>query len=603
MRSRPRLPAGSALIIGALVFSLFVVPPGAGAVEQLTLEDVQRVFAQAISRAVKKAPHAVIAVTDREGFVLGVWSVDGTPPGDLKIGAAVAEAGTAAYLSSDQNAFTSRTAQFIIQQNFPPGIDNRPTGPLVGVEFSNLPFSDVNRFKRLDPGPNGEVPGQPGGGFVNGSLGTGILNTRLNGRSGSAPLYKNGVLVGGVGSVSPALADAAELLREVLSVELPNAAAGKNADEKVALAGQVGFTPRSKIYASNVTIDGVGLPYVLGTGTLGNVRPLFDADGAPTVGQPVAGFSLHASPAPFPFPVERLGGQDVEVRFPIRADPLAGDIRGQPRLTEDEVRRIIARASDRARRTRAPRSASAYPDMRSTGTPGRARRTRAGIRLPAGRAMQVFITVVGNPDQDGRPAPVLGIARTPGATLFSFDVALQKARTAAFFSNDQRAFSTRTVGFLAQNHYPPGLNNRGAGPFGPEVFQLQNAETGDLDPATIGLQVTYSGGGAPAPFSNLPVFPPGDASPVAGLDGHVQTPPNPNLPNGITVFPGGFPLYRHGVLIGAIGISGDGIDQDDLVGASGAGDEFAPPDKIRADQLTYDGARLPYAKFPRNPDL
>ena len=577
MPSRPRFPAGSALLLGALVLGLFA--SRVGAVEQLTLEDVQRVFAQAISRAVKKAPHAVIAVTDREGFVLGVWSVDGTDPSDLKIGSAVAEAGTAAYLSSDDNAFTTRTAQFIIQQNFPPGIDNRPTGPLVGVEFSNLPFSDINRFKRLDPGPNGELPGQPGSGFVNGSLGTGILNTRLNGRSSSAPLYKNGELVGGVGAVSATLADAAELLREVSRVELPNAVAGKSTDEQIALAGQVGFTPDDAIYASNVTIDGVGIPYVLGAGKANNVRPLFDDAGNPTVGKLVAGYGLHASPPIFPFPVERLGGQDVEVRYPIRADPLAGDIRGQPRLTEDEVRRIIDRASDRARST------------------------RAGIRLPAGKPMQVFITVVGNPDQDGKPAPVLGIARTPGATLFSFDVALQKARTAVFFSSDKRAFSSRTVGFLAQNHYPPGLNNRGPGPFGPEVFKLKNAATGELDLATVGLQVAYSGGGAPAPFSNLPVFPPGDALPVVGLDGNVQTPPNPNLPNGITVFPGGFPLYRHGVLIGAIGISGDGIDQDDLVGASGAGDEFAPPSKIRADQLTYDGARLPYAKFPRNPDL
>ena len=45
---------------------------------------------------------------------------------------------------------------------------------------------------------------------------------------------------------------------------------------------------------------------------------------------------------------------------------------------------------------------------------------------------------------------------------------------------------------------------------------------------------------------------------------------NPNLPNGITIFPGGFPLYRNGVLIGAIGVSGDGVDQDDIISASGA---------------------------------
>ena len=78
--------------------------------------------------------------------------------------------------------------------------------------------------------------------------------------------------------------------------------------------------------------------------------------------------------------------------------------------------------------------------------------------------------------------------------------------------------------------------------------------------------------------------------------------PNPNLPNGITVFPGGFPLYRNGVLIGAVGISGDGVDQDDIAGSSASGTEFDPPQKIRADQFVYDGARLPYAKFPRNPE-
>ncbi len=73
------------------------------------------------------------------------------------------------------------------------------------------------------------------------------------------------------------------------------------------------------------------------------------------------------------------------------------------------------------------------------------------------------------------------------------------------------------------------------------------------------------------------------------------------FPNGITIFPGGFPLYRNGQLIGAIGISGDGVDQDDIVGASGTHD-FLAPYSIRADQFAYLGARLPYAKFPRDPD-
>jgi hypothetical protein len=78
--------------------------------------------------------------------------------------------------------------------------------------------------------------------------------------------------------------------------------------------------------------------------------------------------------------------------------------------------------------------------------------------------------------------------------------------------------------------------------------------------------------------------------------------PDPNLPNGITIFPGGFPLYRNGVLIGAIGVSGDGVDQDDFISAWGT-INFLAPDNIRSDQVIYRGTRLPYAKFPRNPTL
>ena len=77
---------------------------------------------------------------------------------------------------------------------------------------------------------------------------------------------------------------------------------------------------------------------------------------------------------------------------------------------------------------------------------------------------------------------------------------------------------------------------------------------------------------------------------------------NPALPNGLTIFPGGFPLYRNGQLIGAIGVSGDGVDQDDLIGAAGTVN-FLPSTAIKADQIIYRGTRLPYAKFPRNPSL
>ena len=182
--------------------------------------------------------------------------------------------------------------------------------------------------------------------------------------------------------------------------------------------------------------------------------------------------------------------------------------------------------------------------------------------------------MVNAPASPNKTPVILGTIRTPGATVFSWDVSYQKACTALFFSNETRAFSTRTVGFLSQQNYPPGIANTAPGPF-------------------FGLQEKYS------------LVPAGVTNPLNGavLDKKNDlTTPNPYLPNGITIFPGGFPLYRNGVLIGAIGVSGDGIDQDDIIAAAGTVG-FEAPKAIRADRQKYKGARLPYAKFPRNPDL
>jgi uncharacterized protein GlcG (DUF336 family) len=170
--------------------------------------------------------------------------------------------------------------------------------------------------------------------------------------------------------------------------------------------------------------------------------------------------------------------------------------------------------------------------------------------------------------------------------MFSWDVSVQKARTALFFSSplaanllpaqlQNKAFSVRAVGFLAESNYPPGIQNKPPGPL-------------------LGLQEN---------FSLLPV---GVTNILNGVFFTATNPPltspDPNLPNGITIFPGGFPLYRNGVLIGAIGVSGDGVDQDDLISASGTVN-FLAPMAIRTDEIIYRGARIPYAKFPRNPAL
>ena len=81
------------------------------------------------------------------------------------------------------------------------------------------------------------------------------------------------------------------------------------------------------------------------------------------------------------------------------------------------------------------------------------------------------------------------------------------------------------------------------------------------------------------------------------------------IANGFQIFPGSVPFYRGSVLIGGIGVSGDGIDQDDMVSflglhnaglALGTGVGNAPAG-IRADNLAPGGARLRYVNCPFKP--
>ena len=507
-----RLRYASSFLAAALSF--FVPSHGA-----MTAADVQQVIAQAASVANRLSPGSVIAVTDREGFVLGVWSILPNPPSDT-VANAIAKAGTAAYLSSDQHAFTTRTAGFIVQQSFPPGLRNRPPGPLVGVNFSNLPFSDVNHFKRppFVPNPDGRVFGRPPTLPVTGGLA---------GTPGGVPLYRAGTLIGGVGVAGDG--DTAINVQVSQRYDL---------DEAIALAGQFGFAPNRFIMGNLILIDGIRLPYVQTSVPRAFINPLN------ILGGNVPGYTIQSSP-PVHYPTTTLGDVSGEIRQPILGDPVSGTINGQPRLTAAEVEGILTRGA-----------------VRAIGT-------RAGIRPGGNRSARVFITVVNNPGTNGAPT-VLGTFRMDDATLFSWDVAVQKARTALYFSSEKYAFSTRTVGFLSQSRYPPGIEGTSPGLF-------------------LGLQEQFS------------MFP-APRNPLNGAT--VPQPPvfHPRVPNGITIFPGGFPLYRNGVLIGAVGVSGDGIDQDDLIAVS-ASEGFFAPEGIRADRYQIRNARLPFAKFPRNPDL
>jgi uncharacterized protein GlcG (DUF336 family) len=219
---------------------------------------------------------------------------------------------------------------------------------------------------------------------------------------------------------------------------------------------------------------------------------------------------------------------------------LAGPV-GSAELTLDEVQRIIANAV------------------------ATAARTRAAIRLPLDRRTRMVIAVG---DLQGN---VLGLFRMEDSTVFSVDVAVTKARNVVYFSGPDRApadlpgvpigtaVTNRTIGFGAQPFFPPGIRNTQSGPFFP-LFQFDTT-----NPCTQGMQAA-----------------------------------NPNR-SGIVFFAGSAPLYKNGALVGGLGVSGDGVEQDDYVTSAGAAGFEAPP-SIRADRILLRGVRLPYLKFPRNPE-
>jgi uncharacterized protein GlcG (DUF336 family) len=192
--------------------------------------------------------------------------------------------------------------------------------------------------------------------------------------------------------------------------------------------------------------------------------------------------------------------------------------------------------------------------------------TRAAIRLPLGSKTKMVIAVA---DLDGT---IIGLRRMQDSTVFSIDVAATKARNMVYFNSAARtatdlngvpmgtAVTNRTISFGAQPLYPPGIDGSSAGPF----FNLYTMDL--ANPCTQGFQ----SGAANANKS------------------------------GIVFFPGSAGLYRSGALVGGLGVSGDGVDQDDYV-TNGGTAGFEAPANIRADQIMDQGVRLPYFKFPRNP--
>ena len=235
-----------------------------GAQSILTVDDVSQVLAQAVVQAQDIGEQATIAVTDRVGNVLAVYRMAGvdtaasitlsaTVPNTrttssgldgvvlpVSVGtdalAAISKAVTGAYLSSEGNAFSTRTANQIVQQNFNPGEDNQPAGPLFGVQFSQFACSDFSaRFSNsgtTDPGPLRSPFG-------------------LAADPGGFPLYKDGAVVGGVGVIADNLYS---LDKNLLDTD-------NDIDEVIATAATAGFGAPDDRRADRITVDGKTLRF------------------------------------------------------------------------------------------------------------------------------------------------------------------------------------------------------------------------------------------------------------------------------------------------------------------------------------------------------
>ena len=595
--------------------------------ESLTVAEVQRVIAQAAGEAQARGRPAVIAVTDRVGNVLGVFSMNGAPIkmltsrltatgvlNDVDVDAqglevvstigAISKAITGAYLSSGGNAFSTRTASMIVQANFPPspGTVGLESGPLFGVQFSQLPCSDLNtRF----------IAGGGAGAFI----GPKRAPLGLAADPGGFPLYKNGVLVGAVG----VMADGDYAFdTNVTDLQVDD-------EEAIALAGIQGFAPPDAITGEKITVDGTALrfsdmrptdlsPLKTDFAAINNTLGLLVAvtgysNGTIVAGTPygseASGFRL-ATAGEFAFPDAFVlsNGSGVN-RYPVRGGADAAAV-GQP-LSADETRAVLEEA---------------YRVMS---------RARGQIRRPLDSRAQVTISMV---DTYGT---VLGIVRAPDAPVFGTDVSLQKARTVAFFSNPvaaqqllddpdaevplflqraqvffndpavftgKTAFGARSIGNISRPHFPDGEAARDEGPLSRPIE--------DFNPFATGLQIALVKSNLlqhalfvqGAPFSDTP-------------QQCTLVPPAPTgqrrLANGIQIFSGAVPIYRGATLVGAIGVSGDGIDQDDMIsflgahnGGARAGTIGNAPIDIRADKIVIPvgaGVRLRYVNCPFAPFL
>ena len=517
------------------------------------------------------SPNLVVAVVDRLGRILGLWRRDLTTDID-DVNKAVAIARTAAFLSSSQAPLSSRTLEFISTHHFPAtfaqpeappavlqdptittlpeqrittGVGFTPQGPLWQI------FS-TNRGARLDDAANPYTAGmafpRPGA-YDSGSMDfQSFPGPGLGYLPGGVPLYKTGRLVGAIGCYIPNV-DATDPIAAPSSADVLTA-------EFAAVSGAssgLNFAFRPIPDEGAIFLVGVLLPYLQQTS-----RPAGVGTGV-VASMDAAGKFLDTDSVMGGVQMSRDGQVDpFGFLIPAIDDPL-----GAPGLTAAEVMSIIDQGI-----------------ITANGT-------RAAIRLPVGTPTKMILAICNT------QGLILGAFRMEDAPIFSLDVSVTKARNVMYFSSQEAidngefgtngslfdnyqgspvAITNRTLGFLTQPFYPPGIDTSAEVP-GP-LFQDLAVQTS-----------------RPINFNRQ------GSQPIAPLQ------------SGVVFFPGAAPLYRNGILIGGFGVSGDGVEEDDFVthggvtkAVQGSGTlGFEPPTQLRADMYFHSGVRLPYLKFPQLP--
>lgn len=571
---------------------------------QLLAGDEVRAIMQQAARAIPS--DMAVAVTDRRGVILGVgtnfdinYEVDCAlcPPTNIApltpgcadcavVNLAVQLARTASFFSADETPLTSRSVRFLSGEHFPPGIQNSGAAALFGIENTNRGCSFDAATNPLDPQiPRARsflaqlesLPCEDGPAPADVSGCTAGIATL----PGGVPIFKNGRMSGGVGV---AIRGVPLNFDPSAAADAPTAVLRRN-DQEVGFA-LAEFAARAfagdQLRLALTTIAPSGLPGVC-TSTPGITTPACCASGCFLGILPAA--TLPFDPVIFVDgieipevttnpPVTGVGTGKLINNFiiepPTDATPIGMPVQSQwlvgPNpstagavpLSQDEVAQII-----------------------NTGVT-QAQLTRAAIRLPLEKRTAMVLAVS---DTNGA---LIGLFRMSDATVFSIDVAVAKSRNVIYFSSPQvedidtkdcpgptagscsvlpffgkgTAITNRTLSFASQPFFPSGIDGTPPGPFR-QVFIDDSSH-----PCTNGHQ------------------------PVAQF---------PGRKNGIVFFPGSAPLYKNGTLVGGFGVSGDGVEQDDLV-TSGGIIGFEAPAAIRADQVFVRGVRLPYLKFNRKPE-